>query len=148
MADTVTVNDLLTIKGSRVMSTEPQTSVLDAALTMNEHKIGCLVVCEKGRVLGIFSERDVLHRVVAQRRDPATTKVRDVMTSEVVCCQPDTPLDEVRSVFKDRRIRHLPVVDGQGQLAGLISIGDLNAYQTSNHEYTIHFLNEYIYGRV
>jgi CBS-domain-containing membrane protein len=69
------------------------------------------------------------------------------MTTEMVCCQPHTPLEEARGVMKNRRIRHLPVLDEAMQLCGLISIGDLNAWETHDHELTIHVLQEYIYGR-
>jgi CBS domain-containing protein len=114
---------------------------------MNEHKIGSLVVIDDGELVGIFTERDVLRRVVGERRDPVSTRVEEVMTTEVVCCTPDTPLDEARSAMKNRRIRHLPVVDEHRQLRGLISIGDLNAYQTNDQEHTIHLLEAYLYGR-
>ena len=143
-----TVKDILTRKGSQVFSIGKDATVLEGARLMNEYKIGCLVVIDHERVSGIFTERDVLSRVVAGHRNPVTTRVHEVMTCEMVCCQPDTDLEEARSVFKNRRIRHLPVVDeGQG-LLGLVSIGDLNAYDADAKECTIHLLQEYIYGRV
>jgi CBS domain-containing protein len=142
------VKDILAVKGTQVLSIGPEASVLDAALLMNEHKIGSLVVMTSGHVLGIITERDVLQRLVVARRDPAETPVQDVMTTEVVCCQTHTTLDEARGVLKNRRIRHLPVLDDQQQLCGLISIGDLNAHETHDQEWTIHVLREYIYGRV
>ncbi|HEX4592024.1 MAG TPA: CBS domain-containing protein, partial [Gemmataceae bacterium] len=101
-----------------------------------------------GRLVGIITERDLLQRVVSQRRDPATSPVGEVMSAEVACCRPETTVDEARSVMKNRRIRHLPVLDGDEQLLGLISIGDLNAYLARDQEVTIHILHEYIYGRV
>ena len=143
-----TVKDLLAVKGSHVLSIGPEASVLDAALLMNDHKVGSLVVMSGGQVIGIITERDVMQRLVVTRRDPADTPVQDVMTTEVVCCQPDTTLEEARGVLKNRRIRHLPVVDERKQLCGLISIGDLNAHEAHDHEWTIHILQEYIYGRV
>src|SRR5262245_42221176 len=143
-----TVSEILDIKGSQVMTIGPEATVLDAALLMNEHKIGSLVVLADGQVVGIISERDILTRVVVLRLAPGVMSVRDVMTTEVVCCQPNTKLDEARGVLKNRRIRHLPVLDGGQQLCGLISIGDLNAYESHDHELTIHILQEYIYGRV
>src|SRR5439155_5407714 len=87
------VSELLTIKGAQVWTIPPRATVLDAALLMNEHKIGGLVVTDQDRVVGMFTERDVLRRIVAERRDPAATAVADVMTAEVVCCQPDTSID-------------------------------------------------------
>lgn len=143
-----TVRDILSIKGSQVWTVVKSASVLDAALVMNDHKIGSLVVLDEERVVGMFTERDVLRRIVAERRDPAATVVADVMTTEVVCCTLATPIDEARSAMKNRRIRHLPVVDPHKRLQGLISIGDLNAYQTNHQEQTIHLLEEYLHGRV
>src|SRR2546421_79557 len=83
---------------------------------------------------GLTTERDPLQRVVAQRRAAAAPLVEDVMTTEVACCGVDTTIDEVRGVLKNRRIRHLPVIDADEQLLALISIGDLNAYQTNTQE--------------
>ena len=74
--------------------------------------------------------------------------VADVMTAELICCGPDTTLEEARGVMKNRRIRHLPVLDGEGRLMGLVSIGDLNARMEHAQEQHIHLLNEYLYGRV
>jgi CBS domain-containing protein len=143
-----TVKDILATKGAHVQSIGPTASALDAALLMNEHKIGSLVVMEEGELVGMITERDLLQRVVAARRDPVESLVRDVMTTEVVCCRTYTPLDEARGVMKNRRIRHLPVVDEDRHLLGMISIGDLNAHQAHDHEWTIHVLEEYIHGRV
>jgi CBS domain-containing protein len=143
-----TVRDILAVKGSQVASIGPEATVLDAAVLMNEHKIGSLLVMSGGQLIGIITERDILHRVVVTRRDPGVTPVLDVMTTEVICCQPHTSIEEARGVLKNRRIRHLPVVDELERLCGLISIGDLNAHETHDHEQTIHVLHEYIYGRV
>jgi CBS domain-containing protein len=142
------VRNVLDAKGSQVWTIGPEATVYQAALVMNEHKVGGLVVLEKGRIAGMFTERDVLKRVVGDQRDPATTTVSQVMTTEVICCTPDSPLEEVRAAMRNRRIRHLPVVDGDSRLHGLISIGDLNAWQQATHEQTIFLLNEYISGRV
>jgi CBS domain-containing protein len=142
-----TVSDILTAKGRHVLSIGPDATVLDAAVLMNDHKIGGLVVLKDGQLVGMLTERDLLRRVLAQCRDPVQTAVREVMTAEVVCCRPHTTLDEARGVMKNRRIRHLPVVDEGRRLDGLISIGDLNAYEAHDHEVTIHVLEEYIHGR-
>src|SRR3954451_1340486 len=123
-----TVRDLLQLKDSHVWTIGKDATALDAALLMNEHKIGALVVIDDGRVAGMVSERDVLRKIVAERRDSATTRVADIMTTEVVCCTFETSIDEARGAMKNRRIRHLPVVDGDRKLLGLISIGDLNAH--------------------
>ena len=144
-----TVRDILTRKGSQVFSIGPNASVLDAALLMNEHMVGSLVVIDDDRgVVGMFTERDVLRRVVGEQRDPATTRVAEVMSHEVACATPATTIEEARGAMKNRRIRHLPLVDGDRRLLGLISIGDLNAHEATSQEQTIHLLQEYLYGRV
>jgi CBS domain-containing protein len=142
-----TVRSVLASKLQGIESTTPEATVLEAVHQMNEHKIGALVVMDGERVAGIFTERDVLRRVVGDEKNPAETRVGQVMTSKVVCCDPDADLDEVATLMKNRRIRHVPVCNGDGRLLGMVSIGDINAAYTSDQEATIHFLNEYIYGR-
>jgi CBS domain-containing protein len=141
------IRDILASKGSNVLSIPPDTTALEAAELMNTHRVGGLVVMDGGRVVGMFTERDILTRVVVARRDPGETAVREVMSTKVICCQPQTKLDEARLAMKDRRIRHLPVVGEMGQLLGLISIGDLNAYDANSQESTIHYMEQYIHGR-
>ena len=142
-----TVKEILDKKGSHVQTIEHDASVLDGALKMNEHRIGALVVLQDGQIVGMFTERDVLRRVVGERRDALTTPISAVMTEEVACCRLDTTVDEARVAMKDRRIRHLPVVNPDGGLLGLVSIGDLNAFQATSQEQTIHMMHEYLYGR-
>ena len=141
------VREILQKKGSQVWSIGTGATVLQAALLMNEHKIGGLVVIDQRRVAGMFTERDLL-RLVAERRDPVQTSVGEMMTSEVVCCSPLTPVDEAKSAMKNRRVRHLPVLSDDESLLGVISIGDLNAHETADHQQTIFLMNEYLYGRV
>jgi len=145
------VADVLQNKGSVVHAIAPGASALEAINKMNQHKLGALLVTEDGtdrsRVVGMFTERDVLRRVVGELRNPAETKVAEVMTGEVICCPPTTDLDEVGAIMQQRRIRHVPVCDDEGKLYGLISIGDVNAYHVLHQEAQITFLNEYIYGR-
>jgi CBS domain-containing protein len=142
-----TVKEILATKGSGVLTISPSATVFEAALLMNEHKIGSLLVLEDGRLAGIITERDILQRVVAQRRDPGELPVQEVMTAELVCGQPHTTVDEARGVMKNRRIRHMPIVDDSERLLGMISIGDLNAHESHTQEMTIHLLHQYIYGQ-
>ncbi len=123
----------------------PDATVLDAAKRMNDRHIGSLVVVgDDGCAVGIFTERDLLKRVVAERLDPAETRVRDVMTAELIVCTTDTPLDEIRHTFRERRVRHLPVVDGEGHVVGMISIGDLNVSDVKHMTETIAYLEQYM----
>ncbi len=142
-----TVLDVLLSKGDVVHSIGPDKSVLDAVNRMNQFKIGCLMVTQQDRIVGIFTERDVLRRVLGEGKMVAEVTVGEAMTAEVICCRPETDLDEVSAIMKTRRVRHLPVCSDDGKLHGVVSIGDVNAYYATNQEATIHFLNEYIYGR-
>ena len=141
-----TLRQILAQKGPRVFSIAPGSTVLEAAQLMNGHRIGSLAVVENGQLVGIFTERDILMRIVARQLDPTATKVHEVMTREVVCGGPHTTVEEARGVMKNRRLRHLPILDEVGQLCGMVSIGDLNAYETHDKEMTIHLLQEYISG--
>ncbi|HEV8070156.1 MAG TPA: CBS domain-containing protein [Planctomycetaceae bacterium] len=141
-----TVREILSNKDPWVASIGPRASALEAAISMNRHKVGSLMVMDGDNVVGIITERDLLQRVLAEQRDAAKTRVEEVMTTEVLCCQLHTTIDEARSVMKNRRVRHLPVVDEAG-LHGVISIGDLNAYEAHSQEVTIHVMTEYIHGR-
>ena len=141
------VRDVLVVKGPAVHSVSPGTTVFEAIQKMNQHKIGAVLVMDGGRVVGIFTERDVLRRVLAEERPPRNVTVSEVMTQNIICVEPETDLDEVATIMQQRKVRHIPVCDDGGQVHGMVSIGDLNAYHASNQEAQIHFLNDYIYGR-
>jgi len=143
-----TVQDILERKGGKVLTIEPSATALDAIEKMNHNRIGALVVMDGDQVVGIFTERDVLKRVANGERRPGEILVAEVMTADVACCSPDADVDEVGALMKERRIRHVPVCGGEGCLVGIVSIGDINAHHASAQAATIHFLNDYIYGRV
>ena len=142
-----TVADIISKKGSTVHTISPGATVLEATNKMNQHKLGALIVMNDGQLVGMFTERDVLRRVIGEQRDPATTRIAEVMTGDVICCSPRTDMDEVSQIMQQRRVRHIPVCDDDGKLHGLVSIGDVNAYHVTHQEATIEYLNEYIYGR-
>jgi CBS domain-containing protein len=141
-----TIKEILGNKEQTVFRIAEDATVLEAAGIMNERRIGALVVTRGEKVVGIFTERDILNRVVAQRRDAAETVVRDVMTSPVACCTPETTRAECRTVMRNRRIRHLPVVQDE-RLVGIISIGDLIEDEEAEQQETIRYLYEYMYGQ-
>ena len=139
-----TVQDILAKKGSNIISVTPQETVLRAAQLMNERGIGGLVVTDGRRLAGIFTERDILRRVVAQRLDPAVARVAEVMTAPVTACAPNTPVDECAALMTAKRIRHLPVVTDRG-LAGVITIGDVMAFQVSEQQATIDYMHHFMF---
>ena len=140
-----TVAQILNRKGRQIWSVTPETSVLDAARLMKEKNIGAVLVISEGRVKGIFSERDLARRVVAEGKDPATTPVSEVMTPQVLCIDPKATDEEVLAVMTERRLRHLPVKEGD-QLLGVVSIGDAVKSVIEHHEFTIQQLVNYITG--
>jgi CBS domain-containing protein len=143
-----TVHDILSSKDSNSVHTiAPTASVLDAVEAMNNRRIGALLVTEEGQLAGIFTERDVLQRVIGAMRRPSTTTINEVMSREVVSVGPDTDLDEVSSLMKERRIRHVPVRDDAGRILGMISIGDINALHATHRDAALTYLNDYVYGR-
>jgi CBS domain-containing protein len=135
--------EILGRKGGDVITVDGGATVVDAARLMNDHHIGSLVVLVDGRLAGIFTERDVMRRVVAEGRSPETTSVSDVMTRSVACAAPETAYTELCEVMRERRIRHLPVIDGD-DVIGMISIGDLNRAEHHEQERTIRYLEQYI----
>lgn len=140
-----TVKDILDPKGSSVHSVAATSSVLDAARTMNQHKIGSLTVTLDGKLVGILTERDIMTRVVAEHRDPELTRVGEVMTRDVLTCRPDTKLNEARMVMREKRVRHLPVMENM-EVKGMVSIGDLNQAENGVLAETIQSLESYIAG--
>ncbi len=138
-----TLDRILREKQSGVASLGPQATVLEAAMLMNEKQIGSVLVTEQDRLAGIFTERDVLRRIVAARRDPATTPLAEVMTTPVACAERKTGCDEARRVMREKRIRHLPVVD-EGRVVGIVSLGDLNKVDHEEQDQTIRYLEQYM----
>lgn len=141
-----TVAELLAKKEQSLLSIEPTATVMDAANVMNEHRVGALLVVVGEKLEGIFTERDILQRIIGEKKDPETTAVGQVMTTEVACCKPEITVEQARLIFRDKRVRHLPVVDDQGHAVGVVSIGDVNAWAMDNQQSEIHYLQEYLYG--
>lgn len=139
------VRHVLESKGRDVARVPPDATVLQAATIMNERRIGCVMVMDDDRIAGIFTERDILCRVVAARKDPALVKVSEVMTTKVAVCSPETTIEACRSAMTRNKLRHLPVVDGT-RLVGMVSSGDILARELKEQEETIHWLHQYMNG--
>ena len=143
-----TIQDIIAMKGSKVHSVPVTATVMEAVQKMNRNRVGAVMVMDGPRMVGIFTERDVLQRVVGAMNRPEEMKVIDAMTASVICCRPDDDVNEVGALMKNERIRHIPVCNEDGDLLGLVSMGDVNAHHASSQQAQIHYLNEYIYGRV
>lgn len=139
------ISALLESKGG-VLRTVPSTvTVADAVHEMNRHKIGAILVMHADQLAGIFTERDVLTRVVAGSLDPKTTPITQVMSGNVLTIPPTATVQQVMDLFADRRCRHLPVVE-DGRLRGLISIGDVSRWVANSHRAEAESLRQYISG--
>jgi CBS domain-containing protein len=138
-----TAEKILTDKNGDVVWIGPNATVLEAVRLMNMHRVGAVIIIAEGKLAGIFTERDLMRRVVGEQRDPTTTRVGDVMTTPVACAALYTTDNELREVFRDKRIRHLPVVDA-GRVIGVVSIGDVNRVEKKVHEQTIQYLQQYM----
>ena len=142
-----TIGEILAGKRSRdVVAVEVDGSVLDAVRRMDEANTGSVVVLDGTRLVGIFTERDLMRRVVLKGHDVGATKVADVMTKELLFASPEHDGGEAMAKMTRHRCRHLPVVDGES-LVGVVSIGDLMKEVSDDQSVEIHFLKEYIYSR-
>jgi CBS domain-containing protein len=140
------VSDILDAKGRDVLSIDASTTVLDAVETMVEGNVGALIVTDGGRLTGIVTERDYLRRVTLEGRDERTTPVREIMSAPFVYIGPDATIDECMAIMTERRFRHLPVLDEDDELVGIVSIGDVVKFQSQQQGVQIKFLTEFISG--
>ena len=139
------VSALIERKGSAVHAVASTFTIAEAVAEMNKKRIGCIVIMDSGQITGIFTERDVLSRVVGADLDPKTVRVADVMTKDVHTIPPETTVEQTMELFAERRCRHIPVVD-KGQLKGLISIGDISRWVADTSKAEADHLKNYISG--
>jgi CBS domain-containing protein len=131
------------IEGHPLFHVAPAVSVRDAARTMSEHKIGAIAVLDAGKLVGIFSERDVLTRIVAEGRNPEETRVDSVMTKDIIVAAPADDINDALQKMHDCNCRHLPIVH-RGNLVGMISIRDLLQVNDDANRAQATFLRELV----
>ena len=141
-----TVQDILARKGRDVWSASPDTSVLEAIGLLRDKNVGALVVLSEGRLVGIFSERDYARKVALRGRSSRDTPLSEVLTGRVLCVGPDRTVEECMALMSDKHIRHLPVVDGDGSVIGVVSIGDVVGALLWGQSFLIDQLEQYISG--
>jgi CBS domain-containing protein len=137
------VKQLLQGKGHDVWSIGPEASVYDAIEKMAQGEVGALVVLEGESLVGLMSERDYARKVVLQGRSSRDTKIKDIMTTRVAYARPDQSVEDCMAMMTEKRIRHLPVMDGD-KLLGVISIGDLVKFIIEEQKHVIEQLEQYI----
>lgn len=138
-----TVRDLLAGKSSEVWSIGPDATVYDAIALMSERGIGAVLVLDGGKLAGILSERDYARRVILKGKASRETRVREIMTTELIHVTHDKTLDDCMAIMTTSRIRHLPVLH-EGRLAGILSIGDIVKAMLTEREAQIEQLESYI----
>ena len=129
-----------------VLQIDAGASVFEAVKRMVEANVGALLVTESGKITGIVTERDYLRRAALEGRPDKETMVREIMSSPLLVATPETSVDECMALMTDRRIRHVPVVDG-GEVVGIVSIGDVVRFKSKQQSFEIKFLHEYIGAR-
>jgi len=139
------VRHLLQEKGSQVWSIAPQATVYAALELMAQKNVGAVLVIENGNVAGMFTERDYARKVILKGRSSKTTTVGELMTKDVLYVSPDDTIENCMAIMTDKHLRHLPVMEN-GQLVGIVSIGDVVKAIISAHEFTIRELERYITG--
>ena len=139
-----TLKQLLDSKGREVYTISPEASVLDALRLMAEKSVGALIVTEAGRIAGVISERDYARKVILHGKSSHELPVRDIMTSKVITVDPRQTVEECMALMTEKRIRHLPVTEGE-RLIGVLSIGDLVKEVIAEQQQTIQQLESYIH---
>ena len=137
---------ILEEKGDEVFAIEADVSVFEAVKRMVEANVGALLVTDEGEIAGIVTERDYLRRVTLKGRTDKETAIREIMSSPLIVATPQMTIDECMALMTDRRIRHVPVVE-DGQVVGIVSIGDVVKFKSNQQSYEIRYLHEYISAR-
>ncbi len=138
------LKDLLAKKEKLVIQVESDCIVAAAARKMRYNKVGALMVMKNDTLSGIFTERDLMSRVVAEGLNPEKVQVSEAMTLSISTVPLETPIREAANIMSQNRIRHLPVLEG-GQLYGVISVGDILAWKLREQEFTLHQLEDYFF---
>jgi CBS domain-containing protein len=139
-----TVKQLLQAKSHGILSIAPDARVFDALKLMAENNVGALLVMDAGQLVGIVTERDYARKVILKGKSSLDTPVREIMTDKVLCVHPDQSAEECMGLMTDKRVRHLPVMDGN-RLIGVLSIGDLVKEVIAEQQFVIKQLESYIH---
>jgi CBS domain-containing protein len=140
------VADILKKKGSSVWTIKPGATIREALTEMSTRNVGALIVAEQGRVVGVMSERDFARNAIIQDPCSLDSLVADLMVKDPHCVKPANTIAECMSQMTDKRIRHLPVLDEEGKLTGIVSIGDVVAGILSECESKVDELQNLVYG--
>ena len=138
------LSEILQSKGSDVYSIAPEATLAELAEALVEHNCGSLVVMHEGRMVGIITERDFLRSYASSKQDCSSLYVSDFMTTDVITGSPEDSAADTMGLLTAQRIRHLPILDGAGNLVGMISIGDVVKAHHEQLSIENHFMKSYI----
>ena len=139
-----TLRQLIESKNRPIASISPEQTVLRALEIMAQYDVGALLVLDGDKLAGVFSERDYARKVILQGKASKQTKVSEVMTDHVICVTPETRIEECMAIMTDRHVRHLPILDNDEQVIGIVSIGDVVKEMISQQQFIINQLENYI----
>ena len=137
------IKEILDSKGHEVLSVASNASIYEAVTLMAEREVGALLVMKGDKPVGLLSERDCAWKVMLEDRSPRETKAKQIMAKNILCVKPEQTVEEGMALMTDKRIRHLPVVDGE-RLEGIISIGDLVKAIIAEQQFVIEQLEHYV----
>lgn len=141
----IPVSAILERKGAALYTVSPTITITEAVAEMNRHSVGSVIVLADGKLAGIFTERDVLRRVVGAGVNPVTGLLSEVMTRNIITITPATTIEQAMDIYTEKRCRHLPVIV-DGELVGLVSIGDVTRWMSDSHRAEAESLKSYISG--
>ena len=139
------VSDILSRKGSKIISVLPQTRVIDALKVMADKNIGSVLVMEENKYFGLMTERDYSRKIVLKERSSTDTRVNEIMSEQVPTVSPSDTIDECMNLMSDKNIRYLPVMEA-GNVVGIVSISDVVKEMISSQQETISSLKDYLYA--
>lgn len=141
----MTIKHVLDLKGREVYSVHPDATVFAALKSMADKNVGAMAVVEDGKLVGLITERHYAREIVLKGRTSPTTRVRDVMSKRVEVAYPDQTVEECMAIMTRRAVRHLPVIEN-GELVGIVSIGDMVKSVIGDQKFIIQQLEHYIHG--
>jgi CBS domain-containing protein len=139
------IRNILETKGKKIISVTPDTTVYAALELMYDKNISAVLVIENDKLVGIFSERDYARKVILKGKSSKETRVKDIMTREVITITPDWSVNETMQLMTTKFIRHIPVLEND-ELLGIVSIGDVVKFHIEDQEFIINNLEHYITG--
>jgi CBS domain-containing protein len=142
----ITISQILAEKKKPLTTVLPSDTVMRAIELMRERDVGCVMVVENQKLLGMFTERDCVHKVSSLGLDPISVTVSDVMTTKVRFANPNMEVSQCLALMTERFFRHLPILDEQKNILGIVSIGDLVKAKISDQTFVIDQLERYIHS--